>query len=34
MLSFADGRTRVWRRTGERFADCCVMQKDRYGGVA
>lgn len=31
-LSFADGRTRIWRRTGERFADCCVMQRDRFGG--
>ena len=24
-LEFADGRIRVWRRTGERFATVCVM---------
>jgi transposase len=24
-LKFADGRIRVWRRTGERFATVCVM---------
>ena len=27
----ADGRQRVWRRRGERFANCCV-QHDRWGG--
>ena len=31
-LSSADGRVRVWRRTGERFADACVVEKDRFGG--
>lgn len=31
-LSFADGRVRVWRRRGERFADCCVQERDRFGG--
>ena len=28
----ADGRQRVWRRRGERFANCCVQQHDRWGG--
>jgi len=23
---------RVWRRRGERFADCCIAQRDRFGG--
>ena len=27
----ADGRQHVWRRRGERFADCCVQQHDRWG---
>lgn len=31
-LSRGDGRVRVWRRRGERFADCCVPQRDRWGG--
>ena len=31
-LSFNDGRVRVWRRRGERFADACVREVDRYGG--
>uniref|UniRef100_K1QTA7 Transposable element Tcb2 transposase n=1 Tax=Magallana gigas TaxID=29159 RepID=K1QTA7_MAGGI len=31
-LNFADGRTRVWRRRGERFAGCCVTEVDRFGG--
>ena len=22
----------MWRRNGERFADCCVKQRDRWGG--
>jgi len=22
----------VWRRHGERFADCCIAQRDRFGG--
>ena len=31
-LKFADGRIRVWRRPGERFAAACVMPVDRFGG--
>ena len=28
----ADGRRRVYRRRGERFADACVVERDRFGG--
>ena len=28
-----DGRQRVWRRPGERHAECCVRQHDRWGGT-
>ena len=31
-LSHADGRVRVYRRKGERFAPVCVRQHDRFGG--
>ena len=31
-LSHADGRTRVYRRTNEHYADCCVLERDRFGG--
>ena len=31
-LSFADGRARVYRRTHERYADCCIIERDRFGG--
>ncbi len=31
-LSHVDGRHRVYRRKGERFADACVRQRDRFGG--
>ena len=31
-LSHGDGRVRVWRREGERYADACVVQQDRWGG--
>ena len=27
-----DGRRRVYRRPGERYADCCVYETDRWGG--
>ena len=30
-VSMSDGRDRVWRRNGERFAGCCV-NRDRWGG--
>ena len=29
---FHDGRRRVWRTVGERYADCCRAQHDRFGG--
>ena len=32
LTSTSDGRDRVWRRNGERFAECCVKQRDRWGG--
>ena len=28
----ADGRRLVYRRRGERFADACVVERDRFGG--
>ena len=28
----ADGRTRVFRRTGGRYADACVVEADRFRG--
>ena len=28
----ADGRRRVYRRRGKRFADACVVERDRFGG--
>ena len=28
----ADGRRHLYRRLGERFADACVFERDRYGG--
>ena len=31
-LSHADGRERVYRRRGERFADACFIERDRFGG--
>jgi hypothetical protein len=27
-----DGRRRVYRRRNERYADCCVIERDRFGG--
>ena len=31
-LDFNDGRRRVWRQPGERYADCNIAQHDRFGG--
>ena len=31
-LSHHDGRIRVFRRRGERFADSCLIERDRFGG--
>ena len=31
-LSRSDGRRRIWRRPGERYAFCCVEEVDRFGG--
>ena len=31
-LSHYDGRIQVFRRRGERFADYCLIERDRFGG--
>ena len=31
-VSFANGRLRVWRQTGERFDDACVVEYYRWAG--
>lgn len=31
-LRSPDGRERVWRRQGERFADCCISPRTPFGG--
>ena len=31
-ISTEDGRTRVWRRRGERFNDDCMLERDPWGG--
>lgn len=31
-LNRSDGRERVWRREGERYAECCIREVDRWGG--
>ena len=31
-LGHADGHKRVYRRRGERLADACVIERDRFGG--
>ena len=30
----SDGRKGVYRRRGERFADACVVERDRFGGAS
>ena len=30
-LFSSDGRIRVYRRRAERYADCCILQRDRFG---
>lgn len=31
-VSMSDGRQRVWRRKGERYSQCCIQERDRWGG--
>ena len=31
-VSNADGRQRIYRRRNERYADCCVVEHNRFGG--
>ena len=31
-VSNAEGRVRVYRRRNERYAQCCVRERDRFGG--
>ena len=31
-VDFHDGRRLVWRAKGERYADCCISEHDRFGG--
>ena len=31
-LQRGDGRVREYRRRNERYADCCVLERDRLGG--
>ena len=30
-IDMNDGRAKVWRRQGERYADCCVRESPRWG---
>jgi hypothetical protein len=32
LISHADGRARVYRRQNERYEDCCVQERGRFGG--
>ena len=31
-IDINDGRAKVWRRQGERYADCCVPKSSLWGG--
>ena len=31
-IDLNNGRAKVWRRPGERYADCCVRESSRWGG--
>ena len=31
-LQQGDGRVRVWRKKGERYANCCIREQDRHRG--
>ena len=31
-FSHADERVRIYRRKNERLADCCIRERDRFGG--
>ena len=31
-INMNDGRANMWRRRGERYADCCVRECSRWGG--
>ena len=31
-IDMNDARAKVWRRRGERYADCCVRECSRFGG--
>ena len=33
-FSHHEGRIRVFRRRGERFADNCLIERDQFGGVS
>ena len=32
LLDILDRRRRVWRHRGERYANCAIVENDRYGG--
>ena len=32
LLDMLDRRRRVWHRRGERYANCAIVEHDRYGG--
>ena len=34
LLDMLDRRRHVWRRRGERYANCAIVEHDRYGGAS